>query len=79
MKTSYKGHEISVDRSESMTGDEMLFYGIFRESDGFECASGFSSGTETETEFTQILKERVDAELAEEDPWAEKETLRAWS
>ena len=37
MKTSYKGHEINVDRSESMTGDEMPFYSIFRESDGFEC------------------------------------------
>jgi len=79
MKTSYKGHEINVDRSESMTGDEMLFYSIFRESDGFECESSFSSGTETEAEFTEILKQRVDAELSEEDPWAEKETLRAWS
>lgn len=79
MKTSYKGHEITVNREDSMTGDEMLFYGIFREADGFECASGFSSGTETEVEFTELMKQRVDAELSEEDPWAEKETLRAWS
>jgi hypothetical protein len=79
MKTSYKGHEIVVERSESMMGDEMLFYSIFRESDGFECESNFSSGSETKEEFTELLKERVDAELSEADPWGEKETLAAWS
>jgi hypothetical protein len=71
MKTRYKGHEINVDRSESMTGDEMIFYSIFRVSDGFECETNFSSGTETEKEFTELLKQRVDEELECEDPWGE--------
>jgi hypothetical protein len=71
MKTAYKGHEITVTREKCMGGWSQLFYGVFRISDGHECASGFSSGSETPREFTTILKERIDAELADADPWGE--------
>lgn len=73
MKCVYKGHEITVTRERSMAGYSMLYYGVFRQSDGYECTSGFSDSSETVKEFMEIMKERVDAELAEDDPWGEKE------
>lgn len=36
MKTIYKGHEIEVTRDRSMAGYSMLFYNVFRQSDGYE-------------------------------------------
>lgn len=72
MKLIYKGHEIEVTRDRSMAGYSMLFYSVFRQSDGYECTSGFSEGDETVRGFTGILRERIDAELAEVDPWGEK-------
>lgn len=74
MKTIYKGHEITVTREKSMAGYDMLFYGVFRVSDGYECDSGYSDSNETVKEFTAMLKERVDAELAEDAPWCERES-----
>lgn len=72
MTTIHKGHEITVTREKSMAGYDMLFYAVFRVSDGYECTSGFSDSSETIKEFTGIMKERIDAELAEDDPWGEK-------
>lgn len=72
MKVTYKGHEIEVTRDRSMAGYSMLFYSVFRKSDGYECTSGFSDSTETVREFAGILRGRIDAELAEVDPWGEK-------
>ena len=71
-KVSHRGHEITVTREKSMMGEETLFYAIFRESDGFECTSGHSSGDESVGQMVEIMKERVDNELAEEDPWCEQ-------
>lgn len=64
MKKSYRGHEIEVTREPSMMGDKMLFWSIIRESDGY-------AGSDTVRDFVGYLKEQVDAELAEKDPWAE--------
>ena len=74
MKTIYKGHEITVTREKSMAGYSMLYYSVFRVFDGYECTSGFSDSSETIKEFTGIMKERIDAELAEDDPWCERES-----
>jgi hypothetical protein len=71
VKTQYRGHEIDVTRGLCMGGWSMIFYWIFRVSDGYECTSGFSDTTDTVSEFTMHMKERVDAELAEADPWCE--------
>ena len=72
MKTIYRGHEIKVTRERSMGGDDLLYYSIFRESDGYECTSGFTYDESPVHTYLQYMKERVDAELAEDDPWMEK-------
>jgi hypothetical protein len=72
MRTIYKGHEIIVTRDRCLGGWEMLFYSIFRVSDGYEYTSGFTEDSSTVREYVKYMKERVDNELAEEDPWGEK-------
>lgn len=74
MKVTYKGHEIDVHRARAMGGWMSIYYSIFRKSDLFECTSGFSAGDNTPIpDFVKMMKERVDSELAEADPWGEKE------
>lgn len=71
MKTIHRGHEIDVRRERSMGGDDLLYYSIFRVSDGYECTSGFTSDSSTVAEYTGHMKARIDAELAEADPWGQ--------
>jgi hypothetical protein len=71
MKASYRGYDIDVHRERSMGGDVLLYYSIFRQSDGYEATSGFSTGNDTVRDFIGMMKERVDNELAEDDPWEE--------
>lgn len=73
MKVKHRGHTIEVEREKAMGGWSMLFWSIFRDSDGLECDSGFSDSDETVRELAGQLRERVDAELATEDPWLERE------
>lgn len=47
----------------------MLFFHITRISDGCECLSGFEDSAETVREKVRQLKERIDNELVEKDPW----------
>lgn len=75
MKTTYRGHEINATRERSMGGDDLLYYSIFRISDGFECASGFSYDESPVPTYIKYMKERIDAELAEDDPWGENEDV----
>ncbi len=69
MKVSHRGHEIEVKRDRCMGGWSVLYYSIFRESDGYECLSGFTEDTSSVREYVGYMKERIDAELAEKDPW----------
>lgn len=71
MKVNYKGYEIDVRREKCLGGWSMLYYSIFRESDGYECASSFSDCTDTVQDYIGYMKERIDAELLDEDPWGE--------
>lgn len=73
MKVDYRGFEITVTREKCMGGWDQLFYSIFRKSDLYECTSGFSEGSDTVDEYIGYMKERIDAELKEDDPWGEKE------
>lgn len=73
MKVNYKGHEISVSREKSMAGYSMLYFSIFRLSDGYECLTSFEDSAETVKDKVNQLKERIDNELKEEDPWGENE------
>lgn len=71
MKVIYRGHEIEVKREKSMAGYLLLFWSIFRESDGYECDSGYEDSAETVRDKVKQFKKRVDNELAEDDPWGE--------
>jgi hypothetical protein len=74
MKAAYKGHEIDVKRERAMGGWQSIYYSIFRQSDRYECMSGFSAEDRTPiAQFMRLMKERVDAELAERNPWMEFE------
>src|SRR5678816_4534100 len=72
MKVKYRGHKIDVRREKSLGGEELLYYSIFRIADLYECASGFSYDESHVKVFIGYLKERIDGELADNDPWGEK-------
>lgn len=69
MKRSYKGYDIEVTKEKSMGRDVLLYYSIFRQSDGLECCSGFTYGDESVSEFIKHMKDRVDGELKTKAPW----------
>ena len=73
MRQVYRGHEIDVRRERSLGGDMLLYMTIIRESDGYICEDTFSSGADTVRDMMRYMRERVDAELAEPDPWLERE------
>lgn len=74
MKVEYRGHEIEVTREYPIFGrDKILFYSVFRKEDGYECTSGFSEGRDSIRDMVKYLKQRVNAELLDANPWGEKE------
>ena len=72
MRVSYKGHEITVTRERCMGGWDLLYYSIYREADGYECECGFTEDETPIREYVGYMKERIDNELAEDDPWLER-------
>lgn len=64
MKVEYKGYEIEVKRERCMGGWMLLYYSIFRLSDGYEVTSGFTEDQSSVKEYVGYMKERIDAELA---------------
>lgn len=79
MKTSYRGYEINVSRERAMGGWDNLYYSIYRESDQREMVSNFTTGSDTVRDYVRYMKERIDAEHAEADPWGEAaEDLRIY-
>ena len=56
-----------------MGGWQMLYYSIIRLSDGVGCMSGFEDSAEKVRDNIKQLKERIDNELADDDPWCEKD------
>ena len=72
MHRVYRGHAIDVRRERSLGGDVLLYFSVFREADGYECASGFTTGSDTERDYVRYMRERIDAEMASDDPWGEK-------
>ena len=71
MKVSYRGHEIDAHREKCLAGYTLLYFSVFRESDGYECVSSYTTGDDTPADMIGYLKELVDAELASDDPWGE--------
>lgn len=63
MKTIYRGHEINVKREKCLGGWDMLFYSIFRLSDGYEVDSGFENSFEKVNDKIGQMKKTVDDEI----------------
>lgn len=76
MKTVYRGHEIDVRREECLGGWDRLYTTIIRSSDGFICTEFGENSEERVTDQVRYMKERIDAELATDDPWMERKGLR---
>jgi hypothetical protein len=72
MEKSYKGYTITAKRERSLGGDILLYYSVFRDSDGYECVTNFTTGDDTIRDYIRYMKQRIDAELASDDPWGEK-------
>lgn len=61
LKFRYRGHDITVSRDLNVCGDmELIFWGIFRQSDGYEVASGYSYSTDEPQIYAESLKPLVD-------------------
>lgn len=73
MRKVYRGHEIDVRRERSLGGDLLLYISIIRASDGYCCEETFSTGEDKISDMMRYMCERVDAELASDDPWLESE------
>lgn len=72
---SYKGYTISVMRGVPMGihADLVIHWAIWRESDGWIADADYSYEEATAEAFGKGMRERIDNELAEADPWGEKE------
>lgn len=68
----YRGHKIEVRREECLAGYDLIYFTIIRDSDGYLCEDSFTESDETVSEVMQVMKIRINNELAEKDPWLEK-------
>lgn len=60
MKSIYRGFEIEVTREKCLAGYPMIYYSIFRISDGWELTSGFYDTEDTVRSFLKDMKATVD-------------------
>lgn len=72
MIVTHRGHEIEVTRERCLGGWSQIYYSIFRQSDGYECLSGHSDTEDTVRDFVGFMKDRIDYELLQDDPWCER-------
>jgi hypothetical protein len=73
MEVEYKGYKLKAEREDCMAGYELLYFSIYRISDGYECVANFEDSAETIEDKIEQLKERVDNEHKEDVPWMERE------
>ena len=69
MKVVYRGHEIEVTREKCLGGWSELYTSVFRLSDGLECVCAVEDSAEKIVDQVRYMKERIDEELASENPW----------
>lgn len=68
LKETYRGHEIELSQEECMGGWEMIYFSIYTP-DGTEVCCNFTEEEITLPDFMVSMRERVDEELASDDPW----------
>jgi hypothetical protein len=69
MKTTYRGFEIEVTREKCLAGYSLVYYSIFRKSDGLEIYSGFYDTEDTVREVIKDMKSTVDDFLENPDDY----------
>jgi hypothetical protein len=72
MRTTYRGYEIKVTREKCLGGWSMLYYYVMRLEDGWFAVDSFEDSAETVRGMIGHMKNRIDNELAEDDPWMER-------
>jgi len=72
MKVVYRGHEIEVKREKCLGGWSELYTSVFRLSDGLECVCDVEDSGEKVVDQVRYMKERIDEELASDNPWGEE-------
>ncbi len=81
MRKLYRGFEIDVARQKSMAGYRLMYYSIFRKSDGYEVTSGYSDDSDTVWTWLTMMKHRVDGFLldpTEEELKSDMETVEEY-
>lgn len=64
MKANYKGFEIEVKREKCLAGYSLVYYSIFRISDGWELAGGFYDTADIVRTIIKDMKAMVDDYIA---------------
>lgn len=72
MKVNYKGFEIEVKRENCMAGYPLVYFSIFRISDGWEIANGFYDTADTVREVIKDMKVQVDDYLENPSDYEEE-------
>jgi len=65
MKVIYRGFEIDVRRERALGGWDNLYFSIIRLSDGYILEDSFTTGEDTVRDYIGYMKERIDAEVAQ--------------
>jgi len=73
MKVTYRGHTLEAQREKCLGGWPILYYSVFRDSDGLECINDFEDSAEKVRDKIKQLKECVDEALTQKIPWEESE------
>ncbi len=60
MKVNYRGFDVDAHREKCLAGYDLLYYSVFRKSDGCELTSGYTEGSDTVREYIGYMKDRVD-------------------
>lgn len=65
MKVVYRGFDINVNREKCMAGYLLLYFSVYRKSDGWEFICSYTEGSDTVRDYVRYMKERVDGFLKE--------------
>lgn len=65
MKVEYRGFDIDCSRERCLAGYKLLYYSVFRQSDGYELTSGYTEGSDLVRDYVRYMKNRVDGFLVD--------------
>lgn len=60
MRVLYRGFEIDCHREKCMAGYPLLYFTVYRKSDGYELVCNYTEGSDTVRDYVKYMKDRVD-------------------